>query len=119
MRMLVITGALTALSTAVVWNAYEKKQQFYPTVVYLMNSNRAMGVRTDAVSSALFTFTPCTMRRAGVVPPSLPDGMDGCSVVEEYIFWYPESCGSRGAGFMLHAAKVKKCILCIFHSYSN
>lgn len=45
MRMLVITGALTAISAGVIWNAYEKKQQFYPTVVYLMNSNRAMGVR--------------------------------------------------------------------------
>ena len=44
MRMLVITGALTAISAGVIWNAYEKKQQFYPTVVYLMNSNRAMGV---------------------------------------------------------------------------
>lgn len=42
--MLTITGALTALSAAVIWNAYEKKKQFYPTVVYLMNSNRAMGV---------------------------------------------------------------------------
>eukprot|EP00731_Ephydatia_muelleri_P027281 Em0019g154a len=39
-----ITGALSALSAGVIWSAYEKKQQFYPTVVYLMNSNRAMGV---------------------------------------------------------------------------
>ena len=45
MRMLVLAMGSTALSAAVVSNAYYKKQQFYPTVVYLLNSSRSMGVR--------------------------------------------------------------------------
>ena len=82
MRTLVISGALTALSAAVVWNAYEKKQQFYPTVVYLMNSNRAMGVRIGCHVSALPRLhSPCAPRRTGAVSRSFPDGMDGCSDV--------------------------------------
>ena len=32
------------LTTLVVSNAYYKKKQFYPTVVYLLNSNRSLGV---------------------------------------------------------------------------
>ena len=45
MRVLALTLAATAVSAIVVSNAYLKKQQFYPTVVYLINSNRSMGVR--------------------------------------------------------------------------
>ena len=32
------------LTTLVVSNAYYKKKQFYPTMVYLLNSNRSLGV---------------------------------------------------------------------------
>ena len=44
MRVLLLTTAVAAVSASVVMNAYLKKKQFYPTVVYLVNSNRSMGV---------------------------------------------------------------------------
>ena len=34
----------TVLSALVVSNAYVEKKQFYPTVVYLLGSNRSLGV---------------------------------------------------------------------------
>ena len=43
-RILLLTLLTSALTTLVVSNAYYKKKQFYPTVVYLLNSNRSLGV---------------------------------------------------------------------------
>ena len=42
--MLALTVLTSMLTTLVVSNAYYKKRQFYPTVVYLLNSNRSLGV---------------------------------------------------------------------------
>lgn len=44
MRMLVITLLSTSLSALVISNAYMEKKQFYPTMVYLLTSNRSLGV---------------------------------------------------------------------------
>ena len=44
MRMLFLTLATAVVSFGVVMNAYSKKHQFYPTVVYLMNSSRSLSV---------------------------------------------------------------------------
>lgn len=78
-RMLVLTLGSAALSAAVVSNAYYRKQQFYPTVVYLLNSSRSMGVRTDKEVLQLDTqqirYT-CT-RHTG----SMPACMNECSPV--------------------------------------
>ena len=38
------TVGITALSALVISNAFYKKQQFYPTMVYLLNSNRSLSV---------------------------------------------------------------------------
>lgn len=43
-RVLVLTVLTSVLTALVVSNAYYKKKQFYPTVVYLLNSNRSLGV---------------------------------------------------------------------------
>lgn len=43
-RVLLLTLVTSVLTTLVVSNAYYKKKQFYPTVVYLLNSNRSLGV---------------------------------------------------------------------------
>ena len=43
-RVLILTFLTSMLTTLVVSNAYYKKKQFYPTVVYLLNSNRSLGV---------------------------------------------------------------------------
>ena len=43
-RILALTVLTSMLTTLVVSNAYYKKKQFYPTVVYLLNSNRSLGV---------------------------------------------------------------------------
>ncbi len=45
MKLLLLTLGTTLLTATVFSNAYYKKQQFYPTMVYLLNSNRAIGVR--------------------------------------------------------------------------
>lgn len=42
--MLVITLLSTSLSALVISNAYMEKKQFYPTMVYLLTSNRSLGV---------------------------------------------------------------------------
>ena len=65
-----ITGALSALSAGVIWSAYEKKQQFYPTVVYLMNSNRAMGVRIVVAFSPAFHSVHVGAHRCCTCKPS-------------------------------------------------
>ena len=44
MKVLVITLLSTALSAAIIANAYVEKKQFYPTVIYLLNSNRSLSV---------------------------------------------------------------------------
>ena len=44
MKMLALTICSTALSAVVIGNAYAEKKQFYPTVVYLLNSNRSLCV---------------------------------------------------------------------------
>ena len=44
MRMLAVTLLSTFLSALVISNAYMEKKQFYPTVVYLLSSNRSLGV---------------------------------------------------------------------------
>ena len=43
--MLLVTLAMSALTALVVGNAYSQKRQFYTTIVYLLNSNRTLGVR--------------------------------------------------------------------------
>ena len=43
-RVLLLTVVTSMLTALVVSNAYYKKKQFYPTVVYLLNSNRSLGV---------------------------------------------------------------------------
>ena len=43
-RVLLLTVLTSVLTSLVVSNAYYKKKQFYPTVVYLLNSNRSLGV---------------------------------------------------------------------------
>ena len=43
-KILALTVLTSMLTTLVVSNAYYKKKQFYPTVVYLLNSNRSLGV---------------------------------------------------------------------------
>lgn len=44
MRILGVTILSTVLSALVISNAYVEKKQFYPTVVYLLSSNRSLGV---------------------------------------------------------------------------
>lgn len=44
MKLLLLALGSTALTTLVVSNAYFKKEQFYPTVVYLLSSNRSLCV---------------------------------------------------------------------------
>lgn len=43
-KVLLLTLMTSVLTGLVVSNAYYKKKQFYPTVVYLLNSNRSLGV---------------------------------------------------------------------------
>ena len=43
-KVLMVTLLTSTLTALVVSNAYYKKKQFYPTVVYLLNSNRSLGV---------------------------------------------------------------------------
>ena len=43
-KMLLLTLGTSVLSALVISNAYATKQQFYTTVVYLLNSNRTLGV---------------------------------------------------------------------------
>ena len=47
-RILLVTLSTSVLSALVISNAYAQKQQFYSTVVYLLNSNRTLGVCTCA-----------------------------------------------------------------------
>jgi E3 ubiquitin-protein ligase synoviolin len=42
--MVLVTLATSALTALVVGNAYSQKRQFYTTLVYLLNSNRTLGV---------------------------------------------------------------------------
>ncbi len=42
--MLAVTLLSTLLSALVISNAYIEKKQFYPTMVYLLSSNRSLGV---------------------------------------------------------------------------
>ena len=49
-RMLLVTLGMSTLSALVIGNAYAQKRQFYSTVVYLLNSNRTLGVCILAVS---------------------------------------------------------------------
>ena len=44
MRMLLLTVAAAVVSAGAVMSAYTKKKQFYPSVVYLVNSSRSMSV---------------------------------------------------------------------------
>lgn len=44
MRMLIVTLLTSILSAMVISNAYMEKKQFYPTMVYLLTSNRSLGV---------------------------------------------------------------------------
>lgn len=44
MKMLVVTACSTLLSALVVSNAYVEKKQFYPTMVYILSSNRSLSV---------------------------------------------------------------------------
>lgn len=51
MKALLATVISLGLTTVVIGNAYYQKKQFYPSIVYLTNSNPSM-----AVSRILFTF---------------------------------------------------------------
>lgn len=44
MKVLAVTVLSTVLSVLVISNAYAEKKQFYPTVVYLLRSNRGLSV---------------------------------------------------------------------------
>jgi E3 ubiquitin-protein ligase synoviolin len=44
MKLLLVTLAVSVVSAGVITNAYTKKQQFYPTVVYIITSSRSMSV---------------------------------------------------------------------------
>lgn len=44
MRMMLVMVFSTFLSGLIISNAYVEKKQFYPTVVYLLSSNRSLGV---------------------------------------------------------------------------
>lgn len=44
MKAVVATVLSLALTTVVIGNAYYQKKQFYPSVVYLTNSNPSMAV---------------------------------------------------------------------------
>ena len=46
MKAVVATVISLALTTMVIGNAYYQKKQFYPSVVYLTNSNPSMAVST-------------------------------------------------------------------------
>ncbi len=49
MRMLFLTLSTMVVSVAVVMNAYTKKRQFYPTMIYLTKSTRMMSVSEEGV----------------------------------------------------------------------
>ncbi len=53
MRMLFLTLATMVVSVAVVMNAYTKKHQFYPTMIYLTKSSRTMSVSQGGVVSVV------------------------------------------------------------------
>lgn len=60
-RMLLVTLGTSVLSALVITNAYAKKRQFYSTVVYLLNSNRTLGVRVLIFIENVFrSSTLCT-----------------------------------------------------------
>lgn len=46
MKALLATVISLALTTVVIGNAYYQKKQFYPSIVYLTNSNPSMAVST-------------------------------------------------------------------------
>lgn len=46
MKAIVATVISLALTTVVIGNAYYQKKQFYPSIVYLTNSNPSMAVST-------------------------------------------------------------------------
>ena len=59
MRVLLLALGTTALTALVVSNAYYKKEQFYPTLVYLLNSNRSLGVLY--LQSFVMLYLVCTL----------------------------------------------------------
>lgn len=56
MKAVVATVISLTLTTMVIGNAYYQKKQFYPSVVYLTNSNPSM-----AVSKNIFIFKSATI----------------------------------------------------------
>lgn len=44
MKAILATAISLALTTVVIGNAYYQKKQFYPSIVYLTNSNPSMAV---------------------------------------------------------------------------
>ena len=58
MKVLLFALGTTALTSLVISNAYYKKQQFYPTVVYLLSSNRSLSVLYVQAFVMLYLF--CT-----------------------------------------------------------
>lgn len=58
MKALVATVISLALTTVVIGNAYYQKKQFYPSIVYLTNSNPSMAVSTS-ISVCYVYFFDC------------------------------------------------------------
>lgn len=126
MRMLILTLGTTLLSAVVISNAYFKKQQFYPTVVYLLNSSRSLGVRSSlglglppcrvhcleeraweegivrvelAVSFARFLeliWRFTTLYSTGALLAGLPPSVAGHQSSEKTLLWHSKSCRGRG-----------------------
>ena len=51
--MLLFTLGTSVLSALVISNAYVQKKQFYTTVVYLLSSNRTLGVSRGVQGSTV------------------------------------------------------------------
>lgn len=62
MKALVATMISLALTTVVIGNAYYQKKQFYPSVVYLTNSNPSMAVSISFHISTACVHRPCYNR---------------------------------------------------------
>lgn len=77
MKALLATVISLTLTTVVIGNAYYQKKQFYPSIVYLTNSNPSMAVSTQ---STLLYLT--------LLPQRFKSGVEvfGCSSLHGHLY---------------------------------
>lgn len=70
MKAILATAISLALTTVVIGNAYYQKKQFYPSIVYLTNSNPSMAVSMNILPHVELQINPplsCAYRGPALV----------------------------------------------------